>query len=442
MKRSRTTSASEAGRYVHLGIAGILALLSVNHLVALPFLLLEMGYLWKTARRLAVGALFVVAILLLRYRIVATAPAFQDPVFEGVVTSVEDDRCTIRTAGVKVLVYHDGSFEVEPGDVVNVVARVMTSEPRSVEHGFDYGRYLLSEGIRGSVFATDLEVVGHTFDVGMIAFELRRVAEAQFDGEALAMIRLFALGDATALPAELSTPSRDLGIFHLFAVSGMHVGAIALFLEALFRRMHLRQGVQAVFIGVALGFFTLVTGCAVSIVRAVAMYLAVAVSRLFKLPFSATDAIAFVALFVLAVNPFALDTAGFRLSYLVAFAIVLGSDLLRDADLVRKTLKIGLLANAVALPILLELNGSFHLAGIPANLVFVLFVDRLAVPAAFFVFFVPAAEPLLDVIGVGFFEAIAAVGTIDLSIDVNFSSDLAKAAYWIILGVALVRLSS
>ncbi len=442
MKRSRTTSASEAGRYIHLGIAGVLALLAVNHLVALPFLLLEMGYLWKRARRLFVGALFVIGLLLLRYRIVATAPAFQDTSFEGVATSVEEKRFTVRTDGVKVLVYHDGTLAIEPGDRIAVVARIMTSEPRSVEHGFDYGRYLLSEGIRGSVYATRIDILGRTFDVGMIAFGLRRYAEARFDGEALAMVRLFALGDAGALPEELVDSSRDLGISHLFAVSGMHVGAIALFLEALLRRMHLRQGVQAALIGIALLFFTAVTGFAVSIVRAALVYLAVVVTRLARVPFTSTDAIAFVAILVLAIQPFALATAGFRLSYLVSLAIVLGGDLVKDANTVRKTLKIGLLANAAALPILLELNGSFHLLSIPANLIFVLFVDRLAVPAAFFVCFVPAAEPLLDGLGTGFFTAIEAVGAIDLSVALNFSSDLAKAAYWTVAGIALVRLSN
>jgi len=442
MSGSKTTFASEAGRYLHLGVFAVLALLSVNHLAALPFLFAEGVHLWKTARRIFAGALFCTLVLLARMILVAGSAEFADTEFSGVVTETATERFTVRTGGRKVYVFHDGSAAVVPGDCVDLVVDVDDIEPRSVEHGFDYGKHLRANGIAGTVRLQSVSVTGRTFVPGSIAHALRGYAEATFGGAALAMVRLFVLGDPDGLPDELEDEGKSLGITHLFAVSGMHVGAIALFLENLLRRLHLRKGIQAGAVSAVLVLFAAAAGFAVSIVRAVAAYLVAALNGVFRMPFTGTDVLAFVLVAVLFANPFAIHAVGFQLSYLVSFVILLSGDVLRGDDPVRKTLKIGLVANAASLPILLELNGSFNPMGIAANLVFVLFVDRLAVPLAFLAFFVPASEPLLDGVGNAFFLAIEAAGSVDLSIGVNFASDIAKALYWLIAGVTLYRLST
>ncbi|MFA5005971.1 MAG: DNA internalization-related competence protein ComEC/Rec2 [Candidatus Izemoplasmatales bacterium] len=441
MRRSRTTFASESGNYVHLGIAAVLALLSIRHAVSLPFLFAEFLHLWKRARRMFVGALFVSAFLVVRAAMDAQLPEAIPTSFSGVVLSVEEDRYVVRTDAGRLLVFHDGSVVVRPGDEVVVATRSSGFEPRSVEHGFDYGTYLLGRGIAGTCRARSTTVTGHRFVLGAIPYFLSADADRRFDGDARVMVGLFVLGDADALSPELQETGRDLGVSHLFAVSGMHVGAIALFLERLLARLHASRTATAVAIGVSLFFFAAVTGFSVSVVRAAATYLALAVAKLTRFPLPPADAIALTAVGALSVHPFALYDVGFQLSYLVAFAIILGGGLVVASDPVRRTLSVTILAQAVAMPILLELNGALSPVSIPANLVFVLFVDRLAVPLSFFCWFVPAAEGVLDLAGRGFFLALEAVGRVDLAIPFNLSSDLAKAFYWIGVGLILVRLS-
>jgi competence protein ComEC len=440
MRRSRTTFASEAGRFIHVGVFSVLSLVAVAHPVALPFLLLEGRHLWRHARSILFMALAAAAILLGRTAWIVSRPAFAETTFTGVVTATTDNRITVLTEGRRIFVYGDAA--VEPGEVVTVVAVAYTYEPRSIEHGFDYGSYLRQNGVSGAVRATSVTVTGKRFVPACVAASVAAWVATRYDGEALSMLRLFLLGDSGALPDDLAETGRNLGIAHLFAVSGMHVGAVGLLLDGFLRRMHLRKGIRAGVVGFTLTLFAAICGCTVSVVRAVLGNLAATVNGLLKGPFTATDLFAFITVGVLIANPFAIASVGFQLSYLVTASILLGGTLVKTEDPIRKTLFVTLLANVVSLPILLEQNGSFNVAGIAANVVFVPFVEFLAVPLSLLVVLVPAAEPLLDLAGRGFFVAVAAAGTADLSIGVNFASDLAKAVYWLVAFTALVRLSS
>jgi|GEM_PF-472531 len=441
MNRLRTTLSSDAGRFIHLGIFAVLAVLTVNHLIVLPFLIAEAVYLWQSARRIFAAALFLTAVIGIRFVLIATEPAFTQTSFAGTVTAVESGRITVRTGSQKIYVYHKLTTVFVPGDTVEISGRTGQFEPQSIEHGFNDRRYLKAIGITGSMFATEITITGRKFALGIIPFRLKAYAASLCDGPAAMMIGLFVFGDSGYMPADLVAASAELGISHVFAISGMHVGVIALFLEAFLKRLHLGRTFRAIAVAAILGFYTLVTGGSVSVVRAVALYVAAIVGHTAKLPFSTTDLMAFVLIAVLIVNPFSLFLIGFQLSYLIAFAIVLGSELIADQAPIRRLLKIGLLANAVALPILLELNGAFNFTGIPANLVFVLFVEKAAMPLSFFTLFVPPAEPLLDLAGSWFATAIRTVSAYPLLWQVNFASEAAKTAYWTMAFWALIRLS-
>ena len=127
--------------------------------------------------------------------------------------------------------------------------------------------------------------------------------------------------------AELSDQQDELfmqsGTMHLFAISGLHIGVIALAIHALLLITRLPRIWRFVISFVALGLYVAITGNTPSAVRAFAMVTLLQTSYLFRLPGNPLSALTASALIVLCLAPEQLFTASFQMSYGIVTAILL-----------------------------------------------------------------------------------------------------------------------
>lgn len=127
--------------------------------------------------------------------------------------------------------------------------------------------------------------------------------------------------------AELSDQQDELfmrsGTMHLFAISGLHIGVIALAIHALLLITRLPRLWRFGISFVALGLYVAITGNTPSAVRAFAMVTLLQTSYLFRLPGNPLSALTASALIVLCLAPEQLFTASFQMSYGIVIAILL-----------------------------------------------------------------------------------------------------------------------
>lgn len=90
--------------------------------------------------------------------------------------------------------------------------------------------------------------------------------------EEAALLQAMVLGQRDSLSEEAYGDFRLVGCAHLLVVSGMHMGALAMLLTRLFRRLGCRRVPQNLLAGGCLLVFLCVTGFPVSAVRACVMY--------------------------------------------------------------------------------------------------------------------------------------------------------------------------
>jgi competence protein ComEC len=121
---------------------------------------------------------------------------------------------------------------------------------------------------------------------------------------------------------------------------------------------------------------------------------------------------------------------------------VIGQTLLKTTNPLLSVLKIGIYANLVALPILLEANKEWNILSIPANLFFVLFVEKCLFPASFLTVFLPSFAPLYQLFLRLFKSAVQFLAQWDTSLSFNFPSDWSKAVYFLLLLWLLVRVEN
>lgn len=131
------------------------------------------------------------------------------------------------------------------------------------------------------------------------------------------------LGEKAALSTEQQNAFMRSGTFHVFCVSGLHVGVIAFALSRMGTLLRLPQRAGAVVTLSVLWLYVQITGTGTPAVRAYIMIAFLLSSQSFRLPGNAMAALAASALVALLLDPLQLFSTGFQMSYSVVAGLIL-----------------------------------------------------------------------------------------------------------------------
>lgn len=148
------------------------------------------------------------------------------------------------------------------------------------------------------------------------------------DGQGVALARALLLGDPSRLPDAWVQGLRRLGLAHLLAVSGLHVGMLVALLSGVLWLMPGRWLRAVPLLGLALvvvatGLYLAAVGPRPSLVRSAVMALAAAATLVAERPPSSAQSIGLAALLVLGVDPWAIEDLSFQLTFGASLGIVL-----------------------------------------------------------------------------------------------------------------------
>ena len=147
---------------------------------------------------------------------------------------------------------------------------------------------------------------------------LKNTLKQSASSEAYALSLAILTGETAEMDGELSQSFRYGGVAHIFAVSGLHVGALFAFVTAFFSRRRLAGMHGAAKWSITAGallFYGAICGFSASVVRAVVMCLAFYADKLSGLKRDSLNSAGKAAVLVLLVSPVSLFDAGFLLSF-------------------------------------------------------------------------------------------------------------------------------
>jgi competence protein ComEC len=130
------------------------------------------------------------------------------------------------------------------------------------------------------------------------------------------------LGEKAVLSAEQENAFMRSGTFHIFSISGLHVGVIALALYATGHFLRLPRPVAAIGGLMILWLYVQITGASSPAMRSFLMIAFLTAYRNFRLPGNALAALVASALATLLLDPLQLFSTGFQMSYTVVIALV------------------------------------------------------------------------------------------------------------------------
>lgn len=130
------------------------------------------------------------------------------------------------------------------------------------------------------------------------------------------------LGEKAVLSTDQQNAFMRSGTFHIFSVSGLHVGVIAAALQGLLQVLRVRERPAMAVTLAVLWLYVQVTGAGSPAVRAFLMVAFLLAARVFRLPGNALAALVASALVTLLLDPLQLFSTGFQMSYGVVTGLV------------------------------------------------------------------------------------------------------------------------
>src|SRR5690606_30371161 len=219
------------------------------------------------------------------------------------------------------------------GDLLVIKGAPQRPDPPANPAEFDYARYLEQRNIFHQHFVREgVMRMGAEPSNGVLAlaYKLRARAEAVLrtyvPGErAQGIARALVLGVTDGLDNELREAYAGVGVMHILAVSGLHVGVIYFVLASLLRPLNrLPKGNWAVAVIsiFVLWLYAFITGLSPSVLRAVTMFSFLTLAKPWRRGTNVYNTLAVSAFVMLLADPWLVCSVGFQLSYLAVLGIV------------------------------------------------------------------------------------------------------------------------
>ena len=253
--------------------------------------------------------------------------------------------------GSRVLLYLQKDSVSMP--VMGDVLMVQTQMRRGGQLGdFDYGMYLRRQGIAGSCWANrrNWQVIGHEEDRSLLTIAKRcqyrlheQYRQMGIEGKELGILSALTLGYRENLDKGVQRSFSVSGAMHVLAVSGLHTGIVwgivvwLLTLGGWFKPLweeKWKRWLLNIIAIVLIWMYAFVTGLSPSVMRSALMLSFWALSGLLEKQISRWNPLFAAAVIILIINPLALWSVSFQLSFAaVAGIMLIGQKMQRSISL-------------------------------------------------------------------------------------------------------------
>lgn len=261
-------------------------------------------------------------------------------------------------------------------------------------NGFDYERWLFIKNIGATGYVKnqpapqllDAKPVWQSFNSlrQTIADQLSLLAK---DSHYIGIIKALTLGERSEISPQQWEVFRHTGTMHLLAISGLHIGLIFGLIYYLVRFIAVRsyatspQIVATIFAIMAAVFYAAMAGFSIPTQRALIMLLVAMTTVIWQRNILPTHTLLLALLVVLIIDPLAVLSAGFWLSFLAVAVIIYSlAGRIGKPSYWQSTIKINWVASAGLMPILLYYFQQFSIIAPLANFLIIPVISLLVVP--------------------------------------------------------------
>ena len=193
-------------------------------------------------------------------------------------------------------------------------------------------------------------------------------------------------GDVNGINTDFIDKVKDIGIYHLLAVSGSHIATISFLIYQPLVRLNIPKVIINGLIILFLSIFAYYTGFAPSALRAIlATTTVILISN--KTKIASIDILGLIFLVMIIFNPDYLYDIGFQFSFIISFFIILSFPLIKKLTFFKNIFVLTFIAQLSSTIISIYHFNQIQWIGLLSNLIFVPFYSFIIFPLSIFLFF-------------------------------------------------------
>lgn len=345
--------------------------------------------------------LFLVSILYIFFYSTITHSKYRvtDSFFEGIVLSkkMTNNVLTLELkAKEKLLVQYPVQKEekeqnIEIGDKIQVIGTLQQPNQSRNFGLFQYQEYLKGKQIFWIVKAKTIKPIQKSRGFYFLKSQIiKRLEQSDYASYFYA----FLLGDSTEL--QRKNEYQELGISHLFAVSGMHILFISSFLLWFFKKVCKKELQAFLCVSIVLAFYVWLLSDSPSANRAYFLFLLSFLNKYYHWNMKPLQLLTIVFMVSIFKNPFSYLQIGFQFSFLICFFFMLQKKI--ETSYFKSLFSTSIFAFLVSLPLSVYHFNQIHFGTIFFNLFAVPFVSVILFPFSFLTFFFSFLEPVFSLL--------------------------------------------
>ena len=326
---------------------------------------------------LIIGIILSIFVILKVY-IIKYKSVYQDKVYTltGKVSKVnlsEKKVSFVLKENENIQMFYYDDFDLNEGDKVTVNVLLSTPKKNTIPNTFNYQRYLYNNGIYKVGTVNKIEVIKKNNNIlnNLKSSLSKKVSFNPY-------LKLFILGDKKGID-ESYNYYKDIGVAHLLAISGMHVGVfVSIMRKILF---FLSKKSQNKFISIVLLFYAFITGFTASILRVVVFFIINSINKDYDFKLSRMKVFLLSLYLLILINPFFITNIGFLYSFACFFTMIIINKYLHK-NYFKNLVIITFYMTLFTLPITVSLNYEINLMVFVSNFLLIPFVSYILFPFA------------------------------------------------------------
>ena len=285
------------------------------------------------------------------------------------------------------------------GDMISISIDLTDPSNNTIPNTFNYKKYLYNNKIYKIGKVNNIKILKNNKN---FLIKIRNSIKKYVSFNSY--LKLFIIGDKSEI-SDTYENYKDIGIAHLLAISGMHIGILIYLIKKI--TFFLTKNMQGIIICVILLFYTFIVSFTASVLRVVTTYFLNYLNEVFELKLSRFKILYFSMLILLFINPFYIFNVGFIYSFLCSFSLILINKYLKKNYFLNLII-ITFYLTLFTLPVTVNLNYEINILVIVANFIMIPFVSYILFPFALIVLIFPFFNNIFNYFTI-FMEKIASL---------------------------------
>ncbi len=216
------------------------------------------------------------------------------------------------------------------GDIIECTA-IFKPIVQDTTQLFNYQAYTANKHIFSTAYigGNMWKKIGFTSSIQSISFAIQHnilhiLHDSNLQTQNFELLAALIFGNKTYLQADTKQEFMKAGAMHILAVSGLHVGIIAIIIMKVLQILPIykRTWIKTLLCVICIWIYACITGLSPSVTRAACMFSLLCTSIILNRKVSTYNTLAAAAFIMLILNPLALFDIGFQLSYAAVIGIV------------------------------------------------------------------------------------------------------------------------